>query len=65
MRSPSGAIQRHQVEQLGLLRVTCQMPTWRSLPVEARERAVPLLARLLHEHWSRQLDGAAREVDDE
>jgi len=65
MRSVTGAIRRHQAEQLDLLRPTCQIPTWRSLPVEARERAMPLLARVLHEHWSRQLDGAAREVDDE
>jgi hypothetical protein len=65
MRSPTSAIRRHQVEQLDLLHGTRQTPTWRNLPVEVRERTVPLFASLLREHWSRHPGGAAREVDDE
>ncbi len=65
MRSPISAIRRHEVEQLDLLHVARQIPTWRSLPAEVHERTVPLLARVLSEHRSRHLGGGAREVDDE
>jgi len=63
MRSP---IRRPKGEQLHLFHTVRQSPTWQSLPVEVRERAVPLLARLLGNHLVRRLGGnAAREANDE
>ena len=62
MRSPNRC---PEGEQLDLLHAARQVPTWRNLPAEVRERTVLLLARLLSEHRGRHLGGNAREVGDE
>jgi len=62
MRSPNRC---PEGEQLDLLHVARQVPRWRSLPAEVRERTVRLLASLLSEHRGRHLGGDAREVSDE
>jgi len=46
MRRPERA--RHTV-QLDLFHPICPTPDWRRLPAEVREKAMPLMARLLRE----------------
>ena len=63
MRSP---ICRHQNEQLDQFHAMRQSPTWQTLPAEARERTMSLLARLLKEHLVHHIGhDAAREAGDE
>lgn len=45
---------RLPLTQLKLFHPVARLPTWSTLPLEIRQRALPLLARLL-------ADGAARE----
>jgi hypothetical protein len=54
-------------DQLTMFHPLPTTPRWESIPVEARERAIKLLARLLQSHRRTRLGGrdAAREVCDE
>jgi len=51
-------------EQLNLFRSAPPRPAWRTLPKEARQKALPLLARLLRTAHN-QSAVAAKEVGDE
>ncbi len=57
----------HQRKQLTMFHPLPLTPQWRSMPVEVREQALKLLARLLRAHRRAQLAGLplAKGVRDE